>query len=330
VRDIVAGKRMLGATMPIHKRRIVGFCDNNIGGNLPYLRALCEALRPLKIQWYGAATFNVIANPEIVRAMAQSGCRALFVGLESFNPAALADMRKYQNVVHKVRAALDLCRKHGILVISGLMVSPLSDSPEDIRNIPENLTRCGLHVPTFISFESPIPGTPHFHRLGRQTHPPAFMPNALLRDLAGYTLAVRPRKSSVDDFIDAYREVTREVFSARRRLAKIVHDVPGFLARGHWLPALVDTLDMATMQAGASDFPGRTFIAGTDAPPPESVPLTDADFSSERQRTGLLEPWRVTDETGALLPHWRSSRVVFEPHLHATGQTSSLVGSAAD
>jgi hypothetical protein len=206
--DIVAGQRMLADTVPAYKRRVVGLCDNNIGGNLPYLRALCEALTPLGIQWYGAATFNVIANPDLVRIMARSGCRSLFVGLESFNPATLADMRKYQNVIPKMRAALDSCRRHGILVISGLMVSPLFDSPEDIARIPENLDRCGLHVPTFIAFESPIPGTPHFHRLGRQTQPPAFMPDVLLRDLAGYTLTVRPQKASPEEFVAAYRAVT--------------------------------------------------------------------------------------------------------------------------
>ena len=328
VRDIVAGQQMLVGTVPAYKRRIVGFCDNNIGGNLPYLRALCEALKPLRIQWYGAATFNVIANPELVRTMAQSGCRALFVGLESFNPATLADMRKHQNVIHKMRFALDHCRKQGILIISGLLVSPLFDTPEDIRRIPENLTRCGLHVPTFVSFESPIPGTPHFHRLGRQTNPPAFMPNALLRDLAGYTLAVRPRKCSVEEFIAAYREVARDVFSAVRRLAKIAHDVPRFLSGGHWLPALIDIGDMATMRASTSDFPGRTYVAGTEAPPPESVPLTSSDFKSEAQRRELLAPWRVTDEAGALLPQWRNSRVVFEPR-PALGRNDSPVGSVA-
>jgi Radical SAM superfamily len=329
VRDIVAGQRLLAGTMPAHKRRIVGFCDNNIGGNLAYLRALCEALGPLRIQWYGAATFNVIANPELVRTMARSGCRALFVGLESFNPATLADMKKYQNVIHKMRSALDCCRGHGILIVSGLMVSPLADSPEDIRNIPRNLSRCGLHVPTFVSFESPIPGTPHFDALGRHTRPPAFMPNVLLRDLAGYTLAVRPRKSSVAEFIAAYREMVREVFSARRRLNKLVHDVPRFLAGGHWLPALIDAFDMATMQAGASDFPLRTYIAGTEVPPPESVPLTSGDFESDAERAAVLEPWRVTDEAGALLPQWRHSRPVFQPHVPAPSRTGIPVGSGA-
>jgi hypothetical protein len=139
------------------------------------------------------------------------------------------------------------------------------------------------------------------------------MPNVFLRDLAGYTLAVRPRKASPEAFVAAYREVTREVFSVRRRIAKLARDVPAFLARGYWLPALIDIGDMAAFQPGTYDAPDRTYIAGTDIPPPESVPLTAADFESEAERRALLDPWRVTDERGALLPEWRNSRLVFRP-----------------
>ena len=56
------------------------------------------------------------------------------------------------------------------------------------------------------------------------------------------------------------------------------------------------------MQAGIPDFPGRTYIAGTDVLPPESVPLSTADFNSETQQLEVMEPWRVTNEEGALLP----------------------------
>jgi hypothetical protein len=119
----------------------------------------------------------------------------------------------------------------------------------------------------------------------------------------------------------------REVFSAKRRLTKIVHDVPRFLAGGHWLPALIDVFDMATMQAGASDSPERTYIAGTEVPPPESVPLTSGDFESEAERAALMEPWRVTDEAGALLPEWRSTRPVFQPRVPASRRKGIAVGS---
>lgn len=329
LRDLLAGQRMLAGRVPAYKRRLVGFCDNNIGGDLSYLRALCAALEPLRIQWYGAATFNVIANPELVRTMSRSGCRGLFVGLESFNPAALADMRKHQNVVSKIRAALDQCRRHGILIVAGLMVSPTLDSPDDIRRIPGHLDQCGLRVPTFLAFESPIPGTPHFHRLAAEQHPPAFMPDVLLRDLAGYTLAVRPRKCSPEAFVAAYREVTREVFALRRRLAKIAHDVPQYLARGYWLPALIGAGDLLTTQAGAYDAPDRTYIAGTDRAPPESVPFTDADFDSEAGRRAVLEPWRVTDGRGALLPEWRGARRVFAPRRAAARRSAGVAEPAA-
>ena len=51
VRDILAGQQLLAETAPRYKRRIVGSCDNNIGGNLSYLRSLCDALTPLRLLW---------------------------------------------------------------------------------------------------------------------------------------------------------------------------------------------------------------------------------------------------------------------------------------
>jgi radical SAM superfamily enzyme YgiQ (UPF0313 family) len=318
LRDIVAGQKMLEGRVADVKRRVVGFCDNNIGGNLAYLRELCDALTPLRIQWYGAATFNVIANEGLVRIMARSGCRALFVGLESFNPRALHDMGKFQNMIHKTRAALDFCKRQGILVASGLLVSPLIDDPGYIRRIPELSRDSGLHVPTFLAFESPIPGTPYFRRLAGEEQP-AFLPNALLRDFAGYTLVVRPRKATVEEFVSAYRDAVHATFAPARRLLKLAADLPPLLARGGWFPALIDVGDMATIRRGTGPKSARTFTAGTDAPPPERVPLVDADFDSESERRHILDPWRVTDQDGRAIPCWHGARTVFKPRRSRAG-----------
>jgi hypothetical protein len=305
LRDIAQGQAMLRGRVPAYKLRGVGFCDNNIGGNLPYLRALCAALKPLKLQWYGAATFNVIANPDLVRLMADAGCRALFVGLESFNPATLAAMNKHQNVLRKVRAAIERCRDSGILIVSGLMVSPTIDDVNYIRRIPEHLSECGLHVPTFICFETPIPGTPHFARLAAQAES-AFLPNALLRDFTGYTLTVRPKHATVEEFVAAYRETVKNVYSPRNKLRKLADDLPRFLKRGFWLPAAIDAIDVWT--TNPVPLPERTLVAGSDLAPPERVPLGEADFDSEAQYHDMMTPWRVTDAHGRALPAWRNAR----------------------
>jgi hypothetical protein len=326
LRDIALGQAALKGRVPDYQRRIVGFCDNNFGGNLSYLRELTAALAALDLQWYGAATFNVISRPELVRQLARSGCRGLFVGLESFNPAAIADMRKHQNAVHKVRAALEDCRNQGILIVAGLMLSPRIDGLEYVARLPRYLAESGLHVPTFLCFEAPIPGTPHFARLARE-RPATLLPNALLRDFTGYTLVVQPACASPGDYVAAYRSAVRAVFAPRRRLAKLCDDLPRFLRKGLWLPALLDAGDMLNLDP--VPLATRSLLAGSDSPPPESVPFDDDDFVDDGERRAILEPWRVTDEHGFALDAWLGAQTVFDRRQAKSIRTAGRSRAAA-
>lgn len=309
VDDIHRGQAQLASRGRGLRHRLVGFTDNNLGGNLRFLRELCAALKPLRLRWYCAVTFNVIANRELVRAMSDAGCICVFVGLESFNPAALADMHKYQNLTHKTRAAIDGCRDYGILVLSGLMLSPQMDTLDYIESLPSRLRDAGLHVPTFLCFQSPIPGTPHFERLAAEEG--AFLPGALLRDFTGYTLVTRPRRAGIEEFLAAYRSACSEIFSIGNRLRKLAEDVPRFLRAGRPGSALVDVIDMASLHGVFPPGSSRSLIAGSDTAPPERVPLTDSDFDSEAERAVILEPLAVTDARGRVLPQWLHSQQPF-------------------
>lgn len=312
VRDIRAGRAVLRKPTFWHKRNIIAFYDNNIGGDFAGLRGLCEALEPLRVYWGVCVTFNVLRDERLLARLARAGCRGLFVGLESFNPAAIKDMRKRQNVLPEVGKAIARAHRHGIVVMAGLMLSPLMDTPAYIDSIPDCLRACGLHVPTYISFETPFPGTPHFNRLAEQPEA-AFLPNALLRDFNGYTLVTRPRHASPEDFVAAYRKVSRQVFSRRARLLKLVHDAAALLPHGRIVPLLYDAYELASESAALPG--GRSFIAGTDIVPPEAgrVPLTDADFDSEAERAAILAPWPVTDAAGRVLPQWRHPHRAYLP-----------------
>jgi len=318
LRDIRHGQAAVARWWMPARHRIIGFADNNIGGSIPYLRALCAALAPLKLQWYAAATFNIAANRELVRLMSRAGCRVLFVGLESFNPMAIRDMNKGQNVISKIRSVIENCRNSGILLTSGLMLSPIADNLDYLRAVPDHLDASGLRVPTFTCFETPIPGTPNFRRLA--TGPkPALLPNALLRDFAGYTLTVRPAHAPIDEFVAAYRALVEKVYSPGRRLRNATENIFHFARDGYWFPALVNALDMMGLDAIPDG--DRSLLAGSDKPPPEQVPLRDADFETAEERSRIMEPWLVTDERGRALPQWISAQAVFRRQrgpVHAT------------
>lgn len=303
VRDIVAGQRCQGRLAAWHRRNFIVFHDNNLGGNKRQLHHYCEALRPLGIRWGGCVSFNVLRDPDLLAIMARSGCRLLFVGLESFNPATLDDMGKRQNVLPEVRAAVRRCHELGIVLMTGLMLSPTVDDLAYIDSIPERLRDSGLHVPTYVCFETPFPGTPLFERLAARKEP-AFLPNALLRDFNGYTLVTRPRHATPEEFVAAYRRLVGRVFSPRARLVKFFRDAGGFLARGYVAPLLLDAGELAAESGSIAE--SRTLIAGTDLVPPEyrRIPFSPNDFDSADEQDAILDPWRVTDGEGRVAPAW--------------------------
>jgi Radical SAM superfamily len=312
VRDLRSMQHSLRRRRPwwqLHKAyqgRTAIFTDNNIAGNLAWLRAFCDAVQPLGLIWASSATFNLLGHPQLLARMHAAGCRALFVGLESFNPASIADFNKPQNRLSQVRRNIDNARDAGILVVAGMMLSPLHDTVAYIRSLPERLDEAGLHVPAFVCFETPLPGTPFFARLARSATP-ALLPNALLRDFNGYTLTVAPRSARLDEFVAAYRDTVTQLYSARRRWAKLGHDLPRLLGARSWGAALVDIGDM--LCAGMPRAHGRSLVAGTDLAPPERVPFERSDFDSEAQRLEVLSPSLVSDEDGRVLDAWRSDNL---------------------
>jgi len=312
VRDLKGGRQLLQGKIPAYRLPAVLFVDNNIGGNLPYLARLCEAITPLRIRFGASITFNCLLDEDIVKALARAGCRVLFTGLESFNPAAIADMRKHQNLLDSIRFALDQCRRHGILVMSGLMLSPATDDWDYVQTIPAKLQETGLHIPNYICLESPFPGTPYFQRLAGDPRN-VFLPNALLRDFNGYTLVVRPERESVDDFVGQYKWVLDATYTRLRKARKLVEDLPGLFASGVWESGMVDIVHQCF--AGYTlPCPGRTYLAASDVPPPEcaQVPFQRDDFDSDEEYHAVIDPCQVTDEAGRVLPAWTRPTRLFE------------------
>ncbi|HQY88209.1 MAG TPA: hypothetical protein PK402_06095, partial [Tepidisphaeraceae bacterium] len=70
------------------------FIDNNLGSKPDYLLKLCRAIEPLGRIWSAAITLDVTDRPDVVRAMALSGCTGVFIGFESVTDKNLHDARK--------------------------------------------------------------------------------------------------------------------------------------------------------------------------------------------------------------------------------------------
>ena len=100
---------------------MVWFMDNNFSDDPRYLAELCGMLAVHKgVRGWGALiTQNVLRDREAIKLMARSKCRALFVGIESFDREFLRRMRKRQNLSRAQSVSDDVAfaERQGIVIV---------------------------------------------------------------------------------------------------------------------------------------------------------------------------------------------------------------------
>ena len=146
------------------KGKPIVFWDDNIAANPAYAKALFRAITPYKRWWTAQATVGVAENEELLRLAADSGCKAFFLGLESFSQSSLDGTDKRFNRVTKYQEVVAKLHSYGIAVQAGIMVGFDQDDPDVFERTVEAATRIGIDNAT-ISLAIPFPGTRLFSRL---------------------------------------------------------------------------------------------------------------------------------------------------------------------
>ena len=128
-----------------------------------YLEAFCRRVMPLGLTWSCLSRANGI-EPATARLMRESGCRRVYLGLESGSQATLDLMRKQTTVEQGVRTA-QVYRDAGIEVAAFFIVGYPGETAVDV----EETFAFALSLPLAeISFNvpMPLPGSGLWERLG--------------------------------------------------------------------------------------------------------------------------------------------------------------------
>ena len=89
----VAVSRVLQDIQSCGAKRVM-FLDDNIVGDQAYADTLFDALKPLGIQWVGQASVSFVRNTRLLEKAAASGCKGLFIGLESVSEQRMRACRR--------------------------------------------------------------------------------------------------------------------------------------------------------------------------------------------------------------------------------------------
>jgi radical SAM superfamily enzyme YgiQ (UPF0313 family) len=148
-------------------RRRVLFIDDSLSADPAYLRALLEAIVPLRVRWYSQMGFDVTRDEALLDLMHRSGCRGLFIGLESLSQASLEETRKGFNRAADYGEGIRRLHERGIAVVGAFVLGYDHDGPDVFDRTLGFLEEAEVDA-LQLTVLTPFPGTPLYRRLERE------------------------------------------------------------------------------------------------------------------------------------------------------------------
>lgn len=184
------------------------FIDDNFTGNPAWTREFLQAIRPMKLKWNAAVSINVTKDPDLLDLMKESGCRSLFIGFESVNPAAIKGVHKQQNTLIAYEKAVDEIHKRGIMINGSFVFGLDGDTKETFRATLNWIVKNKIETVTS-HILTPYPGTVLHKRMAAEKR-------ILTDDLSLYNTAnvvFQPKGMSPKELREGYLWIYRKVYS---------------------------------------------------------------------------------------------------------------------
>jgi len=197
------------------------FWDDNLYNAPGSIQALFEAVRPLERTWAAELTIDLAERPELLKAAYDSGCRELFLGIESVSQAAIDGLDKWSNNTRGLKESLKRVHDAGIKVMGAFVFGLDGDDASIFDRTLEFVYDTGIDF-IVANIIQPYPGTGTFKDAVAAG---AFLPSTACppdADVAmdynwplfdGAHVLIRPKGMTVDELQEGYYHFLREAYS---------------------------------------------------------------------------------------------------------------------
>ncbi|MEW5977432.1 MAG: radical SAM protein [Acidobacteriota bacterium] len=228
----------------------VFFIDDNFAINRKRTKSLLRDMieRDACVPWIGQISMNLLKDEELVRLIAASGGRWVFMGLESIDPDSLKVAHKEFNKPEDYAAIQETLARHGLYAITSFIFGMEGDRVGVSRKTCDQIDTWAPGLPVF-GILTPYPATPLYDRLreeGRLTRPEHWL------DFKAFKAAYIPKNLSGDEAEAEVRRGWTHCYSpaairkAQRWLRdhdktfghQVMHFVARLLFRGIYFPQM--------------------------------------------------------------------------------------------
>ncbi|MBA3770532.1 MAG: cobalamin B12-binding domain-containing protein, partial [Blastocatellia bacterium] len=216
----------------------VFFIDDNLAINKKRLKSLLQDIIAAKAQlpWVAQISANLLGDEELVDLLADSGARWIFIGMESIDPANMADVNKQFSKPADYKAVLDALARRNIYAITSFIFGMDNDTVGVGDRTVDEIESWAPGLPVFGQL-TPFPATPLYDRLqkaGRLDRPKHWL------DFAQFVMAHKPAKMTVEEARRETISTWERSYSPERNLEvlEMLRDAPIDTRIGHLVARL--------------------------------------------------------------------------------------------
>ncbi|MGA8232302.1 MAG: radical SAM protein [Candidatus Acidiferrales bacterium] len=174
----------------------VFFIDDNFAINIKRTKSLLRDViaAGAQVNWVAQISANLLRDEELLDLIAASGGKWIFIGMESIDPANLADVNKGFNKPGEYAAVLERLAQRNVYAITSFIFGMDNDSAGVAERTLKEVCTWPPGLPIF-GLLTPLPATPLYKRLeaaGRLTRPKhwqEFIPFAMAHTPLKMTIA---------------------------------------------------------------------------------------------------------------------------------------------
>ena len=156
----------------IDQKHVFFLDDNILGyGKEPEARAveLFKGIidRKIKKEWFCQSSINFGMNEEVLNWASKSGCKMVYLGLESPNPDELKGMNKFINTKIDYKQAFKNINKHGIAVVGAFIYGSEEETEKSMKYKTDYIINNDIDV-IETKVYTPLPGTELFKNFNKE------------------------------------------------------------------------------------------------------------------------------------------------------------------
>jgi radical SAM superfamily enzyme YgiQ (UPF0313 family) len=255
----------------------VFFIDDNLAINKKRLKSLLRDIiaADAQLPWVAQISANLLADEELVDLIAEAGGRWIFIGMESIDPANMADVNKTFSKPANYQAVLEGLARRNIYAITSFIFGMDNDTVGVADRTVDQIESWAPGLPVFGQL-TPFPATPLYERLqksGRLQRPKHWL------DFAPFVMAHDPLKMSIE-------EAKAETFHAWSR---------SYSPERNW--EAINSIRSAPIQTRISHLVSRLFFRGIYFPQMNKRAWLKLLFDNRRTIASLtsegLQMWRL-------------------------------------